>query len=170
VLVHRSVSLLTSPEMFDTPMHLSANLSIDMDPENDELSAYPLIAPSHSEGEVIQAPSTHVPLWTTSREMVRGAKFDDSNVPVHVPAIFTGAGAGLGEDGGEDEGVEEPLPPQPRAKAAPISTHGRANETMEPFVIASCLDVASDIYSLPQFKTPRRHSCLPAVRARRDTV
>jgi len=42
-------------------MHLSANLSIDMDPENDVLSAYPLIAPSHSDDEVIQAPSTQVP-------------------------------------------------------------------------------------------------------------
>jgi hypothetical protein len=32
-----------------------------MDPENEVLSAYPLIAPSHSEGEVIQAPSTQLP-------------------------------------------------------------------------------------------------------------
>jgi hypothetical protein len=32
-----------------------------MDPENEVLSAYPLIAPSQSDVEVIHAPSTHVP-------------------------------------------------------------------------------------------------------------
>jgi hypothetical protein len=82
--------------------------------------------------------------------MVRGAKFDDSNVPVHVPATFTAAGTGPGEEGGAGEGLEELLPLQLRFKARPSNTHGNPNEPMEQFFIASCLDVAGGSDRLPE--------------------
>jgi hypothetical protein len=135
VLVHRSVSAPTSPDTLAIPLHLSAGLSIDMDPENDALPANPLMAPSHSGGDVVHAPSTQLPPCTTSSEIVRGARFDDSNVPVHVPATLAG-GAG-GGPGGEGEGLEELPPLQARFRSVPRSIQGRAHP--EQFGVISIL-------------------------------
>jgi hypothetical protein len=124
------VSALTSPENVAIPAHFpgpSAGRSIETEPENDATSAKPLMAPTHSGGSVLQAPSTHVPPWKARIEMVRGAKSDDSSVPIQVPATFAGpAGAGLVGPGVGDgevgvgatmDGGEVP-PPQPNTRTA----------------------------------------------------
>ena len=43
------------------------------------------MAPCQSEVELIQAPSTQLPVWTTVTLIVLVERFADSNVPVHVP-------------------------------------------------------------------------------------
>jgi hypothetical protein len=106
VLVHLRVSLPTSPDTLATPVHLPVRSSgrwYDMSPENDVAAAYPLIAPTHSAGSLCQLPSTHVPPWATTTEMVRVAKPEDSNVPVQLPATFTTGPAGAGDAGLDDD-------------------------------------------------------------------
>lgn len=124
------VSLPTAPEKVAIPAHFpgpSAGRSIETEPENDATSAKPLTAPTHSGGSVFQAPSTQLPPWKARIEMVRGAKSDDSSVPIQVPATFAGpAGVGVGGFGAGDGlaivGVGaadgKVPPPQPNARTA----------------------------------------------------
>jgi len=62
-----------------------ADRSKDRKPENESAVATPLIAPCQSDVELIHAPSTQLPVWTTVKVMVRVGKLADSNVPVQVP-------------------------------------------------------------------------------------
>jgi len=63
--------------------------------------ANPLIAPFQSPDVVVQMPSTQLSACVTTSVTVCGGKFEDSTVPVHVPAmLMDGSGGASGGGGG----------------------------------------------------------------------
>jgi hypothetical protein len=82
----------------------AADRSKERKPEKASAVARPLIAPCQSDVELIQAPSTQLPVCTMVSVMVRVEKFDASKVPVHVPDRFANGPVGVVDDGaGDDE-------------------------------------------------------------------
>lgn len=119
-------------------MHLSDALSIEMFPVNDVASAYPLRAPLHSDVDVVQAPSTQAPLWTTSSEMVRGSKFIEDSVPVHFPATFTAGTLVVGGLGDGFVTLDDIVELEQSSCSATLRrTHQRTREPWEPAFMLS---------------------------------
>jgi hypothetical protein len=77
--------------------------------------ATPLIAPCQSEVDVIQAPSTQLPVWTTVSAIECVEKLADSKDPVQVPDMS--AKGPPGAVGPPEDGVDEP-----HAAPTPAST------------------------------------------------
>jgi hypothetical protein len=110
-IVQVIVACPASPITMPTPVHLPdgrAGSSKEICAANARESVVPLIAPDHSAGLVAQLPSTQLPLCTMSIVIVRAAKFDDSIVPIHLPAILAAGGPGTSGGLGVAGGFIEP--------------------------------------------------------------
>jgi hypothetical protein len=123
-LVHLSADPVAVPEKARVPVHLppptAGALYVNV-PTKDDVSVEPEIVPFQSSGDVCHVPDTADDAWVMANATALAAKLEDSNVPLHEPAMFAGCG-GVGVVGDDPESPPQAIVSASEAESAAVRT------------------------------------------------